>query len=202
MPNLDQIKDVIVELISTEDISTHICFFGGAMPYILENQQSGREHSDIDVLVDENYMSQIRQIAQQKYHYMPNQDSIVLGLDRDYGFKIFIGNVYVEFEPISIKDGIFTHRSFSLNSKNAGEQQIPFDHIEDIMVPIELDGIKTFAQSKEMIRASKSEVARPKDLADIEFIDACGINQEKYERIQKALSNRTLNIFSYEDRVM
>ena len=202
MPSLDEVKNVILELISLEDVADHVCFFGGAMPYIVAGEQSGRNHSDIDVLVDEEYMEKIRQIAQEKFHYMPEQDSLAMGMNRDYGFKIFIGGVYVEFEPIAVRDGVFFHRSFSLNSKKAGEQQIPFEDIQDIMVPIEINGIKTHSQSNEMIRLSKSECGRPKDLADIAFIDSCGIGQAKYQRLKEAMAKRTLDMFAYEERVM
>ena len=202
MPSLNQIKKVMIEIVSIDDIADHICFFGGAIPYIVENKPSNREHSDIDVLVDEKYMQKLRRIVQKKYCYMPHQDSLNLGLDGDYGFKIFIGDVYVEFEPISINDGVFTQRSFSLNSKKAGQQQIPFGRLEDIIIPFELDGKKTFVQSNEMIKASKSEFKRPKDIKDIKFIDDCGIDKEKYRRVQKALSNKTVNIFPYENFTM
>lgn len=198
MASLDQVKKVVKDLISIEGVAENVCFFGGAVPYMCANKQSGRNHSDIDVLVDEKFMPQIRKIAQEKFHYMPKQDSLALGLDNDYGFKIFIGDVYVEFEPFSIKNGIFTHRTFSLNSEKAGEQQIPFEQIKDIIVPVDVDGIKTRVQTNEMIRASKAECGRPKDIADVEFIDSCGIDPKKYARIQKALSKRKLNMFPYK----
>ncbi len=202
MVSLDQVKDAIKELIAIDDVGDHVCFFGGSIPYIVANKQSRREHSDIDVLVDENYMDKIRKIAQERFHYMPNLDSVTLGLDSDYGFKIFIGDVYVEFEPIAIKEGRFVQRSFSPNSKKAGEQQIPFVDIEDLITPIKINGISTHCQSLEMIRASKEQYGRPKDIEDIEFIDNYGINQEKYERVKTALSNSISNIFEYEDFIM
>lgn len=202
MPSLDQIKNVIKELISIDNVGKHVCFFGGSIPYIVANKQSGRNHSDIDVLVDENYMEQMRQIVQERFHYMPNLDSATFGLSADYGFKIFIGDVYVEFEPIAISKGVFIQRSFSPNSKKAGEQQIPFVNIEDLMIPIEIDGVPTHCQSLEMIRASKEQYRRPKDIDDIEFIDSYGIDQEKYERVQTAMKQTTSNIFEYEDFVM
>ena len=121
-----------------------------------------------------------------------------MGLDKDYGFKIFVGDVYVEFEPISVEKGVFTHRTFSLNSEKAGEQQIPFEEIEDIMIPVSLNGVKTRVQTNEMIRFSKAECKRPKDLADIEVIDRWGIDQKKYARVKKALSKRKVSMFSYK----
>lgn len=198
MPSLDKIKDVITKIISVDGVAKHVAFFGGAVPYIRANKDSGREHSDIDVLVDEEYMDKLREMAKEKCHYMPEQDSVVMGLDRDYGFKVFIGDVYVEFEPISVKDGVFTHRSFSYSSKKAGEQHIPFEQIEDILVPVEINGIQTRVESNEMIRASKAECARPKDIADVEFIDSCGIDEEKYARVQNSLLSREMNVFPYQ----
>ena len=202
MASLDDIKKVIKELISIEDVGQHVCFFGGSIPYIVANKQSGREHSDIDVLVDEKYMTQMRKIAQERFHYMPNLDSNTFGLNADYGFKIFIGKVYVEFEPVAIKEGVLVQRSFSPNTRNAGEKRIPFVNIEDLIMPIEIDGILTYGQTIEMNRASKEEYGRPKDIADIEFIDSCGINPERLKRVQSALSNAETNIFNYEDCVM
>lgn len=197
MVSFNQVKKAIKELISVGSVGKHICFFGGPIPYIVANKQSGRNHSDVDVLVDEKYMDQLRRIVKERFYYMPNLDSITLGLDADYGFKAYIENVYVEFEPIAIKDGVFVKRNFSPQSKKAGEQQIPFVDIEDLIIPITIDGIPTHCQSFEMIKASKDLYRRPKDIEDIEFIDSYGINQEKYERVQNALSKTATNIFEY-----
>ena len=202
MPKLDSIREVVKKIASIEELRGKICFFGGAMPYIYHGEESGRDHSDIDVLVDEECMDYVRKLLKEAGIYRQERDSLSLGLDRDYGLKVFIDGVYVEFEPIAIKEKVFIQRSFSPNSKKAGEQRIPFVNMEDLMVPVVIDGVPTHCQSLEMIKASKAQHRRPKDINDIEFIDSYGINQEKYERVQTALSKTTSNIFEYEDFIM
>lgn len=199
MPSLDQIRSVINKLASIDGLGEHLCFFGGSVPYILFDKQSGREHSDIDVLVDERYMSVIRELAQSRGNYQQELDSINLGLDDDYGLKIFIGGVYVEFEPMSIRDGVFIRKSFSPDKNVAGMEQIPFDKIEDLVTRLDIDGVQTFCESMELIKVSKEKYKREKDLKDIDFIDSMGIDAEKYERVKRAVELSVTSISTYEE---
>ena len=80
------------------------------MPYIIQGKDSFREHSDIDVLVDVDYMDYLRTLLQEEGYYNPERDSINLGLDKDYGLKVFIDGVYVEFEPMNIENEVFTRK--------------------------------------------------------------------------------------------
>ena len=137
MSNLKKIKLVINKIASTRNLGSYICFFGGSMPYIYHNQDSNREHSDIDVLVDEEYLPIIRQLLQENNLYNPTLDSLNLGLNKDYGLKAYIDGVYVEFEPMTIKNGIFSRVSFSPNREQAGTEYIPYTNIEDLIIPIE-----------------------------------------------------------------
>ena len=200
MPSLEKIKSVIKKIASTSNLGSHICFFGGSMPYIYHNQESNREHSDIDVLVDIEYLPVIRQLLQENNLYDPTLDSLNLGLDQDYGLKVFIDGVYVEFEPMTITNGIVSRSSFSPNKELAGTEYIPYINIEDMIIPIEIDGVKTFAQSPELIKASKEQYKRPKDIQDIAFIDKYGINQEKYSRVSESIKNTTIIMHSYEEQ--
>ena len=62
MAQLKQIREVMKKIAGYEDVGKHICFFGGSMPYILSNKESNRDHSDIDILVEEEYMPVIRDL--------------------------------------------------------------------------------------------------------------------------------------------
>lgn len=199
MARLEKIKSVIKKIISVEGIAEHICFFGGSIPYIYFNQESNREHSDIDVLVEEEYVDIIRQLVQQSSLYKPELDSINLNLDGDYGLKVFIDGVYVEFEPMIVKNGIFTRKSFSPNREVAGIEQISYSELDDLITRIDIDGIETFCQSMEMIKVGKEQYKREKDLMDVEFIDSHGIDIEKYRRVKKSIEMSLTSISSYED---
>jgi len=199
LASLDKIKTVINKILSINGLGEHICFFGGSIPYIYFNKESNREHSDIDILVEEEYMHVIRQLLKKSNIYKPELDSFNLNLDGDYGLKVYIDGVYVEFEPMIIKDGLFIRKSFSTNKKVAGIEQIPFSKIEDLIIKIDFDGTSSYCQSMEMIKVGKEQHQREKDLKDIIFIDEHGIDVEKYKRVKESLKMSSTNINSYED---
>lgn len=199
MPKLEEVRNVVKKISSIDELKGRICFFGGAMPYIYHGDESGREHSDIDVLVDEEVMGVLRDMFKKAENYRPHLDSINLGLDKDYGFKIFIDGVYVEFEPMSIKDGHLIRSSFSPDKEFAGTEVIPFLEIEDVVIPITVDGISTHTESMELIRASKAKYERDKDLKDIAFIDSHGIDLERYARVVACLKQADVSMSSYEE---
>lgn len=198
MTSLENIKNVIKKLNLINGLSEHLCYFGGAVPYLSFNQESPREHSDLDVLVKEEYMPTIRELTKQNFYYKTELDSINLGLDDDYGLKTFIDGVYVEFEPMNIENGVFTRKSFSPSKKVAGIEKIPFENLGDIITTTEVNGIKISFQSVEMIKAQKEIYKREKDLIDIAFIDSQGINKDKYGQVKKSMQTATYNIISCE----
>ena len=199
MASLHEIKAVIKKISAIENLGQHICFFGGSVPYIYYNKESNREHSDIDILVDEKYIDDIRQLAKQNNLYIPKLDSLNLGLNDDYGLKLFIDGVYVEFEPMLIDNGMLVRKSFSPNKELAGIESIPFEVLTDLIVEIDVDGVKTYCQSPELIKGEKEQYKREKDLSDISFIDSQGIDIDKYRRVKKAIESSTASISSYED---
>lgn len=199
MARLEDIKSIIKKIISVEGIGEHICFFGGAIPYIYFNKESNREHSDLDVLVEEGYMDIIRQLLQQSNLYKPELDSINLNLDDDYGLKVFIDGVYVEFEPMIAKDGLFIRKSFSPNKEVAGAEQIPYSELDDLITTMDIDGVKTYCQSIEMIKMSKEQYKRDKDLMDIKFIESQGFDAEKCKRVKKSIEMSSTFINTYDD---
>lgn len=199
MPKLEEVRNVVKKISSIDELKGRICFFGGAMPYIYHGEESGREHSDIDVLVDEEVMGVLRDMFKKAENYRPHLDSMNLGLDKDYGFKIFIDGVYVEFEPMSIKDGHLIRSSFSPDKELAGTEVVPFLEMEDVVIPITVDGISTYTESMELIRASKAKYERDKDLKDIAFIDSHGIDPERYARVVACLKQADVSMSSYEE---
>ena len=199
MSSLNEIKAVIKKISEIGNLGQHMCFFGGSVPYIYYNKESNREHSDIDILIDKKYIDVIRQLAKQNNLYIPKLDSLNLDLGDDYGLKVFIDGVYVEFEPMYIDNGMLVRKSFSPNKELAGTEIIPFKELTDLIVSIDIDGIKSYCQSPELIKAAKEQYKREKDLLDISFIDSQGIDVEKYKRVKKSLELSETSITSYED---
>ena len=199
MSSLNEIKAVIKKISEIGNLGQHMCFFGGSVPYIYYNKESNREHSDIDILIDKEYIDVIRQLANQNNLYIPKLDSLNLDLGDDYGLKIFINGVYVEFEPMYIDNGMLVRKSFSPNREMAGSEMIPFEELTDLIVSFDIDGIKSYCESPELIKAAKEQYKREKDLLDISFIDSQGIDIEKYHRVKKSLELSETSITSYED---
>jgi hypothetical protein len=199
MSSLNEIKAVIKKISEIGNLGQHMCFFGGSVPYIYYNKESNREHSDIDILIDKKYIDVIRQLAKQNNLYIPKLDSLNLDLGDDYGLKVFIDGVYVEFEPMYIDNGMLVRKSFSPNKELAGTEIIPFKELTDLIVSIDIDGIKSYCQSPELIKAAKEQYKREKDLLDISFIDSQGIDVEKYKRVKRSLELSETSITSYED---
>ena len=56
MSNYPEIKKIIFKLNSDELLKEKIYIVGGTVPYLISNTMSNREHSDIDIIVDEKNM--------------------------------------------------------------------------------------------------------------------------------------------------
>ncbi len=199
MASLNNVKVVVKKISTIENLGEHLCFFGGSVPYIYYNKESNREHSDVDILVDKEYMDVVRQLAKQSNLYRPNLDSLNLDLRDDYGLKLFIDGVYVEFEPMYVEDGMLIRKSFSPDKSLAGVEMIPFEELTDLIVELNIDGVKSYCQSPELIKAEKEQYKREKDLLDINFIDSQDIDVDKYHRVKKSIESSTATINTYEE---
>ncbi len=197
MANINKIKEVIKKIAGYNNLGEHICFFGGSMPYILANQDSNREHSDIDILVDSEFIPIIREILMQSNLYEPELDSLNFNVHDDYGLKTHIDGVYVEFEPMKVENNFLHRKSFSPTKQIVGEEITYFDEITDLIIPVQLDGINTYSQSLEYIKVQKEKYKREKDIKDIEFIDKFGIDTSKYERIKSNFRNAKEQLQNY-----
>jgi hypothetical protein len=144
-------------------------------------------------------MDVVRQLAKQSNLYRPNLDSLNLELRDDYGLKLFIDGVYVEFEPMYVEDGMLIRKSFSPDKSLAGVEMIPFEELTDLIVELNIDGVKSYCQSPELIKAEKEQYKREKDLLDINFIDSQGIDVDKYNRVKKSIESSTATINTYEE---
>ena len=199
MPSLEHIKSVIKKISSIDEIREHVYFFGGSIPYIYFNKESNREHSDIDILVDEEYLDTIRRLAREYNLYETKYDSLNLDLDDDYGIKLWIDEIYTEFEPVSMKDGILTRKTFSPEKRKYGIQKIPYKEKTDLISELNIDGNKAYCESMELIKAAKEEYGRDKDIKDAEFIGTQKIDNEKYERVKELFKSSETVIKDFQE---
>ena len=125
-------------------------------------------------------------------------DSLNYEMEEDYGLKVTINNIYVEFEPMKIEDNQLIRKSFSPRRKIFGYESTPFDKIDDLIIPVEIDGIQTFSETLELIKVGKEKYRREKDLVDVCFIDSIGYDEEKYIRVKKSIENSVEKTSSYE----
>ena len=61
MSNYPKIEEIILRLNSDELLKEKIYIVGGTVPYLVTKTISNREHSDIDIIVEEKNMDIVRE---------------------------------------------------------------------------------------------------------------------------------------------
>ena len=158
---------------------------GGIIPYILLSEDSGRRHSDLNLLCEKKDARIIREIFRKKDLYEPKRDSLTYTVNNiDYGFQVVIDKVKVNiavFEEIS--DGIIEY-SFDIKQKIGFIKNIAAKRSEYIVPYVSSDNTKYMTLSLEFIIADKLLLNRDKDKKDIEKIKECnGISDEKIKKL-------------------
>ena len=158
---------------------------GGVAPYLLLNQESGRTHDDIDIVVRMEDMSYFRQALQEANLYKKEYDSKTFARDGiDYGFETVINGVPVGIYPFIYKDKKVIQHTYDPYTRQCKIKELEVEQLSDyVMTYTGLDGQQYDTMSMEYIRFSKSKTSRPKDIADIEKVDTYGIREDVYNRL-------------------
>lgn len=193
-----QIMDVLNLLYSDKRFQQIANIAGGIVPWVISQTNSGRKHSDIDVIVKQENMGQIRKILKEYNLYNEGSDSLSYqGEDKiDYGIETMLRGIPIGFYPYEITmNNEIVQRSFTLPTVGlTREPQLKTtvlsnvcetDYISTYQLP---NGLQIKTNSLEVIRASKEETNRGKDITDIKQIDTIGIDLEKYNRIKQSVS--------------
>ena len=77
MSNYSKIKDIILKLNLERILKGKLYIVGGTVPYLVSNTISDREHSDIDIIVATNNMSDVREYLKKNNLYVKDLDSMM-----------------------------------------------------------------------------------------------------------------------------
>lgn len=200
--NYSKIKEIILKLNSNEMLKGKLYIVGGTVPYIISNTISNREHSDIDIIVEEKNMNTIREYLQSNNLYDRKLDSLTFEYNKDevdYGVDCFIDGITVNFAPFKLINNGMLQRNF-LSKQNSGINalvNVTMENIklEDCITIYFVDQVQLKTYNLEMIKIMKEKSKKPKDQVDIKVIDEHGYNKEKYEELKVKTNNMKFNIY-------
>lgn len=158
---------------------------GGIIPYVLLNENSGRKHSNLDLLCNKDDIKIIREVFRKKNLYDPKRDSLTYTInDIDYGFQLVIDKVKVNISVFEEKDDGIIEYNFDCK-KRVGRIKNIVAKLNEYIVPyVSSDNKKYMTLSLEFLIADKLLTNRDKDRKDIEKIKECnGISNEKIKKL-------------------
>ena len=202
MSNYSKIKEIILKLNSNKLLKEKLYIVGGTDPYLISNTISNREHSDIDVIVEEKNMNTIRQYLQSNNLYDKKLDSLTFEYNKDkvdYGIDCIIDGITINFAPFEVIDDIMLQRNF-LSKQSSGVNALVTVTIGDVKIEecsttVIIDQVEIKTYNLEMIKIMKEKSNKPKDEIDIKVIDKYGYNKKKYDDLKIKTNNMKFKIF-------
>lgn len=202
MSNYSKIKDIILKLNSEELLKEKLYIVGGTVPYLISNTISNREHSDIDIIVEEKNMNTIRQYLQSNNLYDKRLDSLTFEYNKDkvdYGIDCIIEGITINFAPFEIIDNIMIQRNF-LSKQSSGINALATViignvKIEECSTTITINQVEIKTYNLEMLKIMKEKSNKPKDKIDIKVIDEYGYDKKKYDDLKIKTNNMKFKIF-------
>ncbi len=183
---------VLDEVLQIPGIASHMCLAGGIVPYLNSGKTSYRVHSNVDVLVDSDYMNFIREYfeLQQKAIF----DSMEYS-DTDYGFSTYYGNVMVSFEAMDRFEQGFVRKSYDPIKHRFCRESFPQVDYRDIMTTVSYHDMPLTTYSLEFLKAQKEKFYRPKDRQDIAVLNQMPMEMSKYQRCVIIDQQADLSVF-------
>ena len=202
MSNYSKIKDIILKLNLEKILKGKLYIVGGTVPYLVSNTISDREHSDIDIIVATNNMSDIREYLKKNNLYVKDLDSMMFDYNKnkiDYGIDCVIDGITINFAPFEIFDNTMVQKNFLRKQSNGINALVTVTlenvKIEDCTTTIIVDQTKIKTYNLEMVRIMKEKSNKPKDVVDIKVIDEYGYNEKKYDDLKIKTNNMKFKIF-------
>ena len=158
---------------------------GGIIPYVLLNEESGRRHSNLDLLCSKEDIRMIREVFRKNDLYEPKRDSLTYTINNiDYGFQVVVDKVKVNISVFEEKNGGIIEYSFDCHNR-IGRIKNVNAKITDYIVPyVSSDNKKYTTLSLELLIANKLLLGRDKDKKDIEKIKECnGVSEDKIKKL-------------------
>ena len=202
MSNYPKIEEIILRLNSDELLKEKIYIVGGTVPYLVTKTTSNREHSDIDIIVEEKNMDIVREYLKRNKLYEEKFDSKEFDYNKDkndYGIDCNINGITVNFAPFIMVDNCMIQRNF-LNKQSNGINAlvtvtIQNIQLKDCILEFYINQVHLKTYNLEMIKLMKEKSNKPKDLIDIRIIDNYGYDREKYEELKNKTNNMKFKIF-------
>ena len=202
MSNYSKIKEIILKLNSNKLLKGKLYIVGGTVPYLISNTISNREHSDIDIIVEEKNINTIRQYLQSNNLYDKKLDSLTFEYNKDkvdYGIDCIIDGITINFAPFETIEDIMVQRNF-LSKQSSGINALVTVTIGDVKIEecsttVIIDKVEIKTYNLEMIKIMKEKSNKPKDEIDIKVIDKYGYNKKKYDDLKIKTNNMKFKIF-------
>ena len=185
--NYEKIREVLIKILSIEELREKLIISGGIVPWIITDTDSGRLHGDIDIICKQEDMQFVRDKLKEYGLYNELMDSMYYdhkdGLD--YGVDTNISGVPVGFYPYEVKtvkkideNGQFVdtdmiiQRSFTppfVEGKLSGSREdkpelkvknMPNLLESDYYSEASIDGIPFKHTSLELLKARKQKIAK------------------------------------------
>ena len=202
MSNYSKIKDIILKLNLEKILKGKLYIVGGTVPYLVSNTISDREHSDIDIIVATNNMSDVREYLKKNNLYVKDLDSMMFDYNKnkiDYGIDCVIDGITINFAPFEIFDNTMVQKNFLRKQSNRINALVTVTlenvKIEHCTTTIIVDQTKIKTYNLEMVRIMKEKSNKPKDVVDIKVIDEYGYNEKKYDDLKIKTNNMKFKIF-------
>lgn len=158
---------------------------GGLIPYVLLSEDSGRRHSNLDLLCSKDDIRMIREVFRKHDLYEPKRDSLTYTVNNiDYGFQVVIDKIKVNISVFEEKDNGIVEYSFDCHNRIGRIKNINAKLSDYILPYVSSDNKKYTTLSLELLIANKILLGRDKDKKDIEKIKECnGISEEKIKKL-------------------
>lgn len=158
---------------------------GGLIPYVLLNEDSGRRHSNLDLLCSKEDIRMIREVFRKQDIYEPKRDSLTYTVnDIDYGFQVVIDKIKVNISVFEERNNSIIEYSFDCHNRIGRIKNINAKLSDYILPYVSSDNKKYTTLSLELLIANKLLLGRDKDKKDIEKIKECnGISEEKIKKL-------------------
>lgn len=202
----EAIKSVVQQLMSVDALKGKIYVAGGIVPYLCTGRDSGRMHSDIDIVAASADMPTIRQYLKSAGFYESDYDSLEFGYNTgrvDYGIEAFIQGIPVSFAPFDVQGNDIIQRNFSkLELAGFDALMTVTMHgiaVEDYITSHDIEGLRIGTYTLEMVQCTKETTDREKDIRDIEETRKLGIDQERYLRIKPVIGAMKLDALTPDE---
>lgn len=201
MSNYHKIKEIVLKLNSNKFLNGKICIVGGIVPYLLTGKESIRNHSDIDIIVDNKNMNFIRKYLKENNLYNPKFDTLNFNWNRkkiDYGLDCMIDGIIVNFAPFKMINKEMVQRNFVTKQKsginafvNAVVKNVK---IEECTTTTMINQVVIKTYNLEMVKIMKEKSNKTKDKIDIEVIVKYGYDEKKYKNLKEKTNNMKFEI--------